>query len=79
MSQAELQCVIRLSVVDAKFFGAVRALLQLYDIVDLDRKMIREEISVIEGRWIDTVGKELARLDDPAAIEETLARVFGVE
>ncbi len=67
------------SAVDGEFFDAVKSLFALYDLVDLDRDMIREEIAIVWGRWIDVVGEDLAKLDEPRAIEDALAQVLGAD
>lgn len=65
--------------IDARFFLAVFANFELFDLVDVDRELIREEITVVQARWADTVGDELAVLDDPEAIEDGLAELLGCD
>jgi hypothetical protein len=68
-----------MSPTDVLFFDAVLALLNLYDLVDVDRDLVREEMELVEARWADVVGNDLATLDDPRRIEETLAEALGTD
>lgn len=65
-----------LSVIDALFFNAALAMFDLYDLVDVDRELIREEMGLAQARWADTVGDDLAVLDDRQAIEDALAEAL---
>lgn len=65
-----------LSVIDAMFFNAALAMFDLYDLVDVDRDLIREEMGLVQARWAHTVGDDLAVLDDRQAIEDALAETL---
>lgn len=66
-----------LSDVDGKFFHAVHELLNLYDLMDVDRDLIEEEMALVESRWVDVVGDDLATLDDRQAIADGLCEIFA--
>ena len=68
-----------MSLTDLLFVDAVQALLTLYDLCDMDRDLIQEEMGLVEARWSDVVGDDLAKLDDPKAIEDRLADAMGID
>ncbi len=67
------------SPVDGAFFDAVKSLFALYDLVDLDRDLIREEMGLVKARWSDVVGAELATPQDLDGIENALAKAMGID
>ncbi len=68
-----------LTVTDKAFCVALLAAFRLYDLVDVDRDLIREEMAIFQGRWADTVGQDLAVLDDRQAIEDALAEALEID
>lgn len=65
--------------VDTLFAAAVLTMLELFDMVDLDREMIREEMGLVQARWADAVGSELATIQDAAGIENAIAKAMGID
>ncbi len=65
--------------VDTLFCAAVHSMLELFDLVDLDRDLIREEMGLVKARWSDVVGTELATPQDLDGIENALAKAMGID
>ncbi len=65
--------------VDTLFCAAVLSMLELFDLVDLDRDVIREEMGLVKARWSDVVGAELATPQDLDGIENALAKAMGID
>lgn len=64
---------------DRRFYEAMLALMELYDLVDADRDLLVDEIDYQLDHWIDVVGADLARLEDRPAVEEALAEALGID